>query len=70
MIKQMIGGRYMSLLKQIDWQTISFIGATLVNEYWINIHFCKIYYWNGQRDYLKKIEIESSKDEKKIENVA
>ncbi|MGM0882506.1 MAG: hypothetical protein ACQEXQ_15880 [Bacillota bacterium] len=43
----------MSLMKEIDWQMLSYVGLSLVQEYLINIHYPKIYYWSGQRDYSK-----------------
>ena len=55
----------MSILKQIDWQMLSFIGVSLVNEYMINIYFPKVYYWNGQREYLRKFEQSNVDKDKK-----
>jgi hypothetical protein len=39
----------MNVIKSLDWQMISFVTVTLVNEYLINIHLPKIYYWHAER---------------------
>ena len=41
------------MLRQMDWQMLSFVGVSLINEYFIHIHLPRIYYWNGQREYFK-----------------
>lgn len=45
----------MDVWKQIDWQMFSFVGLTLMGEYLNTIHFPQVYYWNGHRDYRRRI---------------
>jgi hypothetical protein len=58
----------MKLFGSFDWQMISFVAMTLVNEYIVNVHFPKAYYWNGRREYEAKANRKKTikDDDKKI----
>jgi hypothetical protein len=46
------------MLKDIDWQSVVFVGISLLNEYLPtihNYHLPKVYYWNGDRDSHKRL---------------
>ncbi len=39
----------MGILKQIDWQMISFVGFSLASEYLSHIYLPRIEYWNWEK---------------------
>lgn len=49
-----------------NFQMISFVGLTLIHEYLIHVHYPKFYYWNGEMEYLNKIQrVQKTKDKDK-----
>jgi hypothetical protein len=44
----------MNIVKDIDWQMVTFVATTLFNEYLINIRFPRIYYWDVDLEKDKK----------------
>ncbi|WP_261381173.1 hypothetical protein [Paenibacillus cremeus] len=40
----------METWKQVDWQMVTFIGFSLVNEYLSHFHLPRVYYWSRLRE--------------------
>ncbi|MFD1737245.1 hypothetical protein ACFSCX_11845 [Bacillus salitolerans] len=37
-------------MKQLDWQLVFFVGASIVQDMWIYIGLPKVYYWDSTKD--------------------
>ncbi|WP_188207261.1 hypothetical protein [Alkalibacillus aidingensis] len=43
------------MLKDLDWHLVSFVGVSMVKEYWIYYRLPHIQYWSLEKE-LKKYE--------------
>ncbi|SEQ33334.1 hypothetical protein [Piscibacillus halophilus] len=39
------------MLRHIDWQMVSFVGASMLKEYWIYYRLPQVYYWETHIEY-------------------
>ncbi|MGP4072721.1 hypothetical protein ACTWQB_09225 [Piscibacillus sp. B03] len=42
------------MLRNIDWQMVTFVGGTVLKEYWIYYRLPQIYYWETHLEYDTK----------------
>ncbi len=40
-------------VKNVDWQMVIFIGASLLHDYWIHLGLPQVYYWEVKREIIK-----------------
>lgn len=51
-------------MKEMDWQMLLFVGASLVHDYWIYWGLPRIYYWGMKKRYYNRINVDDDSDNK------
>lgn len=51
-------------MKEMDWQMLIFVSASLIHDYWIFWGLPRIYYWNTRKYFSQPLNVDDNPNDK------